>query len=337
MDMGLQDFLIRPRGGWADVRERDVLHIGLVNNMPDAALESTERQFFRWVARAAPELPIRWHLFSLYTMPRSELGSLHLVREYYGQPRDIYRTRLHALIVTGTEPLQADLRQETYWPELTELFDWIDQDGPPALFSCLAAHAAVLHFDGIERQPLASKRFGVFNHVPVARHPVTASLTRPTSIAHSRWNDVSAEALEDAGYETLTYAPDAGVDLFIRHKRNELLFHQGHPEYDGETLGREYRRDVRRYLDGSKDIYPEIPANYFTATQVERLERFCKRAQRERYESLMSVFPAIEPPRNGGVAVAEPLGTWLRQIQQLRAERNGIAIRRRPLAGLQAP
>ena len=165
MDTGMHNLLVKPRGGWMNGHPPGALNIGLLNNMADSALESTERQFLRLLGAAAPELPIRWHLFSLRSIARNESGNLHLIHQNYGSPGDLYNTRLDAVIVTGAEPLQQDLRQEAYWPELATVFDWIDREGPPAIFSCLAAHAAVLHFDGIERRRLAQKRFGLFDHV----------------------------------------------------------------------------------------------------------------------------------------------------------------------------
>jgi hypothetical protein len=45
-------------------RRRDALRIGLVNNMPDAALRSTERQFRDLLASAAGERAVELKLFS---------------------------------------------------------------------------------------------------------------------------------------------------------------------------------------------------------------------------------------------------------------------------------
>jgi homoserine O-succinyltransferase/O-acetyltransferase len=39
---------------------------------------------------------------------------------------------------------------------------------------------------------------------------------------------------------------------------------QGHPEYSADTLSREYRRDVIRFLNGDRDTYPDVPDNYFS-------------------------------------------------------------------------
>ncbi|HEY1961205.1 MAG TPA: homoserine O-succinyltransferase, partial [Rhizomicrobium sp.] len=262
-DSGIKNLLVRPQGGWLSDHAHGTLHLGLLNNMADAALESTERQFFRLFGSAAGEHRICWHLFSLRSVARSESGNLHLIHQNYGSPGDLYNTPLDALIVTGTEPVQSDLREEVYWPELSTVFDWIEQEGPPAILSCLAAHAAVLHYDGVERRRLPQKRCGSFDHIRASEHPLTAPLPAPVKVAHSRWNEVPIESLTAAGYEILTFAPEAGADLFAKRRRNTLLFIQGHPEYDADTLAREYRRDVRRYLAGASKEYPRMPRHYF--------------------------------------------------------------------------
>src|SRR2546426_9430860 len=96
------------------------LEIGLVNNMPDAALESTERQFFELLRAAADEIPVRLRLFSLPDVPRTEAGRQHLSSGY----RDIgelWSSRLDGLIVTGTEPRTPSLQDEPYWVSLCKL------------------------------------------------------------------------------------------------------------------------------------------------------------------------------------------------------------------------
>jgi homoserine O-succinyltransferase len=312
---------------WLAAHPCDVLHIGLVNNMADGALEQTERQFFQLVGGAGAAFRIRWHLFSLRSIARGEAARLHLMHENYHELREIYATKLDGLIVTGTEPGQQDLRQETYWPELSELLDWIGEEGPPAIFSCLAAHAAVLRYDGIERRRLAYKRCGTFDHIVANRHPLTNELTGTLTVPHSRWNEAPPDALEEAGYQILTYAPEAGADLFVKQRRNLLMFFQGHPEYDHNTLAREYRRDVRRYLTRVTDSYPALPQYYFAQDGALALDLFRKRALETRNEALLAEFPAIAADnRNPGTSALQPaVSMWLCLLKELAEKRHGAA------------
>ena len=62
---------LRP-GPAVDLRGRNCLTIGLVNNMPDAACEATERQFIELLRAAASDVVVLLKLFSVATVPRSE-------------------------------------------------------------------------------------------------------------------------------------------------------------------------------------------------------------------------------------------------------------------------
>ncbi|HEY6579368.1 MAG TPA: homoserine O-succinyltransferase, partial [Rhizomicrobium sp.] len=268
------------------------IELGLLNNMPDGALDRTERQFFALLGAAAPDILVRVSFFSLSGVVRGAQGSEHIRKNSYRNAAELFDAQLDALIVTGTEPRLPDVRLEPYWTELTGIFDWVSEDGPSAVFSCLGAHAAVLHYDGVERQRLADKRFGVFDHVVAAHDCFTEHLSQPLRIAHSRWNEVNETALASSGYRILTWAPKAGVDLFVKRRRTDLLFCQGHPEYDPASLGREYRRDVRRFLAGESEIYPALPKDYFHPSEAVLLSRFRERALADRRESLIADYPA---------------------------------------------
>ena len=296
------------------------LRIGLVNNMPDSALESTERQFRAVLATAATDRQIELSLYALPGVPRGEAGEHHLLDQRYRDFSELRHAQLDGLIVTGTEPKLPDLREEPYWGAMTQLFDWIAQNGPPTIFSCLASHAAVLHYDGIERRRLPEKRFGVFEHGVVCTHEMTQTLAPVVRIAHSRWNEVSADALEARGYQVLTYSREAGVDLFVKRKRNLLLFFQGHPEYDPLSLWREHKRDVRRFLTNEMDVYPLMPVGYFSERELDELTRFRDRAHAERNPETMRDFPS-SMGRSAGTSErrGSAIGVfrvWLHQIAQ---------------------
>ena len=149
----------------------DTLDIGLVNNMPDAALEQTERQFIGLLSAAAGERRIRVKLFSLAEIVRTGAARERVERRY--APLDeLWEGRFDGLIVTGTEPRAPDLRDEPYWHTLAKLIDWAEANTRSTIWSCLAAHTVVLHMDGIGRHPLADKCFGLFDCVKAASHPI---------------------------------------------------------------------------------------------------------------------------------------------------------------------
>ena len=52
----------------------DRINIALINNMPDAALEDTESQFFELLNSVAGNIPVRLTLYSLPGIPRGDRG-----------------------------------------------------------------------------------------------------------------------------------------------------------------------------------------------------------------------------------------------------------------------
>ena len=272
-------------------KPNDFLRIALVNNMPDAALEDTELQFFELLSAAAGDLPIQVELFSLPGIPRGEHTREHL-NQYYQSTTALLNQSVDGVIITGTEPRQPELRDEPYWGSLTDLFSWAEENTCSAVLSCLAAHAGVLQSDGIRRHPLSEKRFGVFEHEIVSNHPLTGGFVRPVRNPHSRWNELRRGDLESAGYTVLTESPRAGVDFFVKEKKKSLFVHfQGHPEYLSLTLHKEYRRDVKRYLRRERENYPLIPEGYFDEDSVRLLSQFQEKAEGQRLESAMELFP----------------------------------------------
>ena len=285
----------RSTGFPADRRaSAESLNIALVNNMPDAAVEDTESQFFGLISGAANGLSVHARLYSLPNIPRSERTEQYL-RSTYSTFGDLLNRRFDGVIITGTEPRQPDLRQEPYWQAMTEMLGWAEENTSSTVLSCLAAHAGVLYSDGIERNPLGDKQFGVFEHQQTCQHLLTDGAGDPVRIPHSRWNEVRERDLLSNGYTVLTKSPDAGVDLFVREKKQSLFVHfQGHPEYGGQTLLKEYRRDVKRYLKRERDNYPSPPEGYFAEAATKLLTDFESYARAHRREGIMETFPEAD-------------------------------------------
>jgi homoserine O-succinyltransferase len=269
---------------------RDDIEIGIVNNMPDAALESTERQFIGLLATASAKMPVRVKLFSLPCIPRGE-GARRYIESQYADIGELWNMQLDGLIVTGTEPRDA-LTAEPYWPAFKQLIDWAEHNTASTVWSCLAAHAAVLHLDGVDRRALADKCFGIFQCERVSDHPLMLTLATILHIPHSRWNELPENALAACGYGVLSRSPDIGADMFVKDFGSLFVFLQGHPEYEASTLLREYRRDVGRFLRGECDRYPALPQRYFDPVTVQTLDAFRIQALANRSEGLLESFPA---------------------------------------------
>jgi homoserine O-succinyltransferase/O-acetyltransferase len=237
------------------------LNIGLINNMAEAAFKATERQFVSLLESASEDISIRLTLLTLPGNP-AESGGRH-VGGNYSSVETLWNTRLDGLIVTGREPMTANLMDEPYWESFKEVLEWARENTHSTVWSCLAAHAAILHLDGIGRRKRDEKHFGIFDCASVFGHSLTADVSPRFQIPHSRWNGIAEESLAACGYCVLTRTADGEVDMFVKQETSLFVFFQGHPEYEADTLLREYRRDVGRYLRHEADIYPLMPRGYF--------------------------------------------------------------------------
>jgi homoserine O-succinyltransferase/O-acetyltransferase len=258
-------------------RSDGAIEIAIVNNMPDPALESTERQFIELLAAVSGRTQVRVRLFSLPQITRGDLARRRLLVKYDDVAR-LPDMRLDGIIVTGMEPGPGPLQDEPYWRAFTDLIDWAERSTTSSIWSCLAAHVVVLHRDGIGRCPLSAKCFGVYESMRETDHPLLAGGPASAHTPHSRWNDVPADALLGAGYAIIARSPEIGVDMFVKHDRSLFVLLQGHPEYDPTTLLREYRRDVGRFLRREREDYPEVPRHYLDEATERSLEALRRRA-----------------------------------------------------------
>jgi homoserine O-succinyltransferase/O-acetyltransferase len=271
------------------------LTIGLVNNMPDSALEATERQFLSLLDAASEGYSVRLTLYSLPGITRNEWGTRH-VKDFYSSVDELKSGDLDGLIVTGREPLTPNLADEPYWESFTKLVDWARENTYAAAWSCLAAHAAVLYLDGIGRARNGQKFSGIFECEKLAEHPLTAGTPSQFNLPHSRWNGLSADQLTASGYRVLTRAAannahaggDAGVDTFVKQDKSLFVFFQGHPEYEPNTLLLEYRRDIGRYLRGESETYPIMPHGYFGEETAATLTAIEEKAVSARNAALLA-------------------------------------------------
>lgn len=278
------------------MEDSNYIDIGIVNNMPDGALKATERQFLSLFEESACHIPVRVQFYALPGVVRSDSARRHIAK--YKSVENLWDCPLDGLIVTGAEPRAASLKGEPFWPALTKLVDWAERNTSSAIWSCLSAHAAVLHLDDVGRERRSEKRFGVYDCVVAGEHALTAGMPAKFTVPHSRWNDLNEQTLKSAGYSILTRSVDEGVDAFIKHGRSLFLFIQGHPEYETGTLMLEYRRDVRRFLTGESNAYPNLPSGYLDAEAKDELIEFRSRAVALRSESLMEEFPMVSAMTN---------------------------------------
>lgn len=302
-----------------DIRE---LHIGLLNMMPDAALEATERQFLRLIGESNPIAQFYVHPFTLDALPREANARAH-IDTYYQSFEEIRAQGLDALIITGANVIGADLSQEVFWEPLIEVADWAHRQVTSTLCSCLATHAVLDFRYAQKRVKRKSKKWGVFRHQVIdSGHPLVVDVNSEFDVPHSRWNDVLPDQFAAAGLQPLVTGGDGCVHLATSADGFRSVFFQGHPEYDTVSLLKEYKRDVNLYITGELDSYPPMPENYFGDFSAAVMREYQWRLQRsQQSDETPPPFPEHlvlsklnNTWRDTGSAV---VGAWIGLIYQI--------------------
>lgn len=302
-----------------EIRE---LHIGLLNMMPDAALEATERQFFRLIGESNQIAQFYMHPFTLDELQRNQEGRRH-VQAYYSTFDQIREQGLDALIITGANVTGKDLREEPFWKPLGEVVNWAYDNVTSTLCSCLATHAVLQFRYNQKRNPLPAKRWGVYPHrLTDQRHPLVVGVNTRFDVPHSRFNEIYRQNFEAAGLKILAESDVAGVHLAVSKDGFRQVFFQGHPEYDAISLLKEYKREVDRFINGEIDDYPPFPEFYFSLRSQAVLTEYQERVIRAREKHTDApVFPEdliIPMLDNTWHDTAEAvLNNWIGKVYQI--------------------
>lgn len=281
-----QEVLTLERAGGQDIRE---LHVGLLNMMPDAALQATERQFMRLIGSCNRIAQIHVHPFAIDAESRG-LKARDYIARYYESFDNVRAAGLDALVISGANPAQPKMEDEPFWEPLVEVMEWAAGHVCSVVCSCLATHAYLRHFHGVARRRcLPDKRWGVYEHRHLASHPLVANLNTRFDSPHSHVYEMTRADVEPAGVRVLSESEEAGIYLAVSADGFRFVFFQGHPEYDKVSLAKEYKREVTRFVTGERDTYPGYPVGYFGRSAREMLDR-------HREEVMDAVARGAPPP-----------------------------------------
>jgi homoserine O-succinyltransferase len=302
-----------------DIRE---LHIGFLNMMPDAALQATERQFIRLVGGCNRIAQFFVYPFSLGGLPRGA-ETVEYIDRYYSRFEELQEQGLDALIITGANVTNPDLQTQPFWEPLMEVIGWAQENVASTLCSCLATHAVLKHFHGIDRQLLPEKRWGVYSHrVASPGHPLLREINTRFDVPHSRFNDISRAQLEQSGLTVLVESEEGGVHMAVSPDQFRLVYLQGHPEYDTNSLLKEYKREVLRHLNGELHQPPPFPDHYFPPAAQHTAERFVQESRQALWEDRTlpdylenEIEPLLE--NTWGDTAKAIVANWLGLVYQL--------------------
>lgn len=236
------------------------LRIALLNLMPDKP--ATDRQFARLLASNGQLVEIGFFLPPGYPPGKTDPAYM---AAFYRPWAEITARRFDGLIVTGAPLERLPFGAVTFWPALTEIFEWAAAEVGATLCVCWAAQAALHHAYGVEKHPLAEKLSGVyFQSVLAPEAPLLRGLEGGFLTPVSRHSEVRlAELPREAGLKVLARSLQSGLCLLEDRQRRAHYFFN-HLEYEAETLLREYLRDRAAGLP------VRVPANYLPGDSLAR-------------------------------------------------------------------
>ena len=264
-----------------DAQRQDIraLHVGLLNMMPDAAFQVTEQQFMRLVGGSNQIAQFYVHCFTVEGLPRSEATQAYIAQNYE-DIASIHADGLDALIITGANVANPRLDHEPFYQPLTEVIGWASKNVTSVLCSCLSTHALMKFLHRIDRRPLPRKQWGVYSHRVVApQHPLLRGINTRFDVPHSRYNAITREQFQEAGLSILIESAEAGVHAAVSDDQFRRVYFQGHPEYDANSLLKEYKREVLRYFNGERDL-PAFPEHYIFDGAAAVITRYLEGAHR---------------------------------------------------------
>lgn len=238
--------------GRAKTQDIRPLRIAILNLMPDKI--TTETQILRKIGNTIVQIDIT--LLAIENHISKNTSQTHL-DTFYRYFSDVKGEYFDGIIITGAPIEHLSFQDVSYWNELKEIFDWTKTNVFASLFICWGSQAAMKHFYGIEKSAFDKKLFGVFPHIKECENdPLFLGMDDVFYVPHSRNTEsIPEEIRTNPNLEVLASSPQAGIHLAATKDRRQL-FMTGHPEYDTDTLLKEYQRDIQNHS-------VEIPANYF--------------------------------------------------------------------------
>ncbi|MET7027092.1 homoserine O-succinyltransferase [Ligilactobacillus salivarius] len=239
--------------------DKQSLEILIVNLMPTK--ETTELQFLKLLERTQINCRVT---FAYPDSHHFHHGNSKIIKKYYLPLSKVLQQNFDGLIVTGAPVEHLDFTEVDYWDDFQKLVEWSKQTKIHTIFECWASQAALkVKFD-IDKLPLVSKLFGVYQAEKIDTNSsflLGFGSGGPIRMPQSRHTKLILPAkLPD---ELQVLAKSQEVEAFLLATTDQKnLFITGHPEYDTRTLDREYKRDLEKGKPISK------PNNYYQNNQI---------------------------------------------------------------------
>lgn len=240
-----------------DIRPLNIL---ILNLMPEK--ERTEAQLLRLLGNTPLQVNVTF--LKTVTHESKNTSRFHL-EQFYSTFSEVQNRKFDGMIITGAPVELLSFEEVNYWKELTEIMNWTKTNVTSTLHICWGAQAALYHHFGIGKYELPRKCYGLFSHRVFDRIEKLLRGFDDVFIApHSRYTDVSFEAITACNNLKLLSASDTAGPFIMSSLDGKQIIVTGHLEYDAGTLAEEYERDTK------KGVNIHVPENYFPDDNPEK-------------------------------------------------------------------
>ena len=228
------------------------MQIGLLNLMPNKI--KTELQMARLIG--ASPLQVELTLIRLGGHKSKHTSEDHMMT-FYEPWEEAGRRKFDGIVITGTPLETIPYEDVTYWDEMKAILDWTVTNVHSTMNVCWGAMAALYHFHNVPKVEMPEKAFGVYRQTVLrANSPFLAGFSDDFAIPVSRWAKIRIEDVQAHRALSLLSYSQKGASI-IEEGGGKRLYVLDHLEYDAESLGDEYFRDVKA------NVPIKLPVGYF--------------------------------------------------------------------------
>ena len=230
------------------------LRILLLNLMPTKIV--TETQMSRLLGNTP--LQVELELLKTATHQSKNTSAEHMLA-FYKTFDQVCHQNFDGMVITGAPLEHLEFEDVDYWEELCHIMEWSETHVTSTLHICWGAQAGLYYHYGVPKHPLPQKMTGIFPHRVCHTSPILfRGVDDRFMVPHSRYTTTLREDLEKVeGLKILADSEESGV-YAVMTEGGRQVFITGHPEYDGNTLAEEYKRDV-----ATQGANAPLPINYF--------------------------------------------------------------------------
>ena len=229
------------------------LHVLVLNLMPTKI--ETETQLLRKLSNTPLQVDVEFLQTASYQPRHVEPSHLDTFYNVFDEVRD---RKFDGMIITGAPLDYTAFEDVDYWQELCEIMRWSKTHVHCTLHMCWGVYAGLYYHYGIDKVDLPQKLSGVYEHYILKKSsPLFRGFDDIFYAPQSRAMTVKREEVERVPeLELLAVSDIAGVTM-LKTRDSRQFFITCHPEYDADTLAKEYFRDRDKGMD------PGLPVNYF--------------------------------------------------------------------------